>query len=215
MSKFKLVLFDMDGTLINGRGIFLIAEKKGFKDELLRLITYNGVDFHKRSIEIAKLSKGLNKNELLEIFRTIPLQENVENVIEKLKNKNIKTAIVTDSYRFLADDLKNRLGIDYVFANNLIINDGIITGELEIHNKELAKDFYSGKIYSICKSHVLEQLCNRLGIIIGESIAVGDGKVDIGMIKRSGLGIAFNASEEVQKNADIVINDLKLILEYI
>ena len=215
MSKFKLVLFDMDGTLIKGRGIFLIAEKKGFKNELLRLIIYNGIDFHERSIEIAKLSKGLNKNELLEIFRTIPLQENVENVIEELKKKNIKTAIVTDSYRFLADDLKNRLGIDYVFANNLIINDGIITGELEIHNKELTKDFYSGKIYSICKSHVLEQLCNKLGIPIGESIAVGDGKVDIGMIKRAGLGIAFKASKEVQKNADVVINDLKLILEYI
>jgi len=215
MSKFKLVLFDMDGTLLKGRGIFVIAEKKNFKDELIRLITYKGVDFYKRSIDIAKLSKGLNKNELLEIFRTIPLQENIKIVIEELKKKHIKTAIATDSYKFLADDLKDRLGIDYVFANNLIINDDIITGELEIHNKQLTKDFYSGKIYSICKSCVLEQLCDKLGINIGESIAVGDGKVDIGMIKRAGLGIAFNASEEVQKNADVVANDLKVILEYI
>lgn len=215
MNNYKLVAFDMDGTLINGRGIFLIAEKKNFINDLLKMIKYDGIDFYEKSIEIAKLSKGFTKNEFLEIFRTVPLHENIKKVIEELKNRNIKTAIVTDSYQFLADDLKDRLGIDYAFANNLIINDDIITGALEIHNTELKKDFYSGKIYSICKSNVLEQLCNKLGILVGESIAVGDGKVDIGMIKTSGLGIAFNATEEVQKNADVVINDMKKVLEYI
>ena len=215
MNKYKLVAFDMDGTLINGRGIFLIAEKKNFINELLRLIKYDGIDFYEKSIEIAKLSKGFKKNEFLEIFRTVPLHENIKTVIEGLKKRDIKTAIITDSYQFLADDLKDRLGIDYAFANNLIINNGIITGDLEIHNTELKKDFYSGKIYSICKSNVLEQLSNKLGILVGESIAVGDGKVDIGMIKTAGLGIAFNATEEVQQNADIVIRDMKEVLEYI
>jgi phosphoserine phosphatase len=215
MNIYKLVIFDMDGTLIQGRGIFKIAEKKSFKDELIRLMQYNGIDFYQKSIEIAKLSKGFSKNELLEIFRTIPLQENVKTVIEELKKKNTKIAIATDSYKFLADDLKKRLAIDYVFANNLIINKGIITGELEIHNKELKKDFYSGKIYSICKSDVLIQLCNKLGILIGEAVAIGDGKVDIGMLKKAGLGIAINASEEVQKHADVVINDMNQILKYI
>jgi phosphoserine phosphatase len=215
MNKYKLVAFDMDGTLINGRGIFLIAEKKNFINELSQLIKYDGIDFYEKSIEIAKLSKEFEKNEFLEIFRTVPLHKNIKTVIEQLKNRNIKTAIVTDSYQFLADDLKDRLGIDYAFANNLIINDGIITGELEIHNTELIKDFYSGKIYSICKSNVLEQLCKKLDIIVGESIAIGDGKVDIGMIKTAGLGIAYNAIEEVQINADILINDMKEVLDYI
>lgn len=215
MSKFKLVMFDMDGTLIQGRGIFVIAEKKGFKDELLRKIRDDNIDFYQRSIEIAKLSKGFNKKELLQIFRTIKLQENVEKVIKEIKNHGIKTAIATDSYKFLADDLKDRLGIDFVFANNLIINGDIVTGELEIHNKDLTKDFFSNKIYSICKSCALEQLCIELGITLGEAIAVGDGKVDIGMIKKAGLGIAFNASDEVQKHADIVTNDLRAILGYI
>ncbi|KYK27440.1 hypothetical protein AYK20_08105 [Thermoplasmatales archaeon SG8-52-1] len=214
MKHYKLVIFDMDGTLIQGRGIFVIAEKKSFIDELLRLIKYDGIDFYQKSIEIAKLSKGFNKNEFLKIFRTVPLQDFIEDVIKKLKNRNIITAIATDSYKFLADDLKDRLGIDYVFANNLIINNDIITGELEIHNKELKKDFYNGKIYSICKSDVLDQLCNKIGIHVEESIAVGDGKVDISMLKKAGLGIAFNASEEVQKNANIVTNDMRTILKY-
>jgi phosphoserine phosphatase len=215
MNKYKLVAFDMDGTLINGRGIFLIAENKNFINELLRLIKYDGIDFYEKSIEIAKLSKGFKKNEFIEIFRTVPLQKNIKTVIDKLKKQDIKTAIVTDSYQFLADDLKNRLGIDYAFANNLIINNGIISGDLVINNKELKKDFYSGKIYSICKSNVLEQICNKLDILVGETIAIGDGKVDIGMIKTAGLGIAFNAIEEVQKNADVVISDMKKILDYI
>ncbi len=215
MTKFKLVMFDMDGTLIQGRGIFIIAEKKGFKDELIKKIKDDSIDFYRRSIDIAKLSKGFNKKELLEIFRTIKLQENVEEVITELKKHGIKTAIATDSYKFLADDLKVRLGIDYVFANNLIINGDIITGELKIHNNDLTEDFFSGKIYSICKSCALEQLCKELGITLGEAIAVGDGKVDICMIKEAGLGIAFNAPDEVQRHADVITKDLRVILEYI
>jgi len=215
MNKYKLIIFDMDGTLIKDRGIFVIAEKMNFKDDLLRLINYDGMDFYKKSIEIAKLTKGMNVKDLLDIFNRIPMQDNLEKIIKEIKNRNIITAIATDSYSFLADNLGHRLDFDYIFANNLIINNDIITGELEIHNKELIKDFYSGKIYSICKSYVLEQLCKKLKISIGESIAIGDGKVDIGMIKKAGLGIAFNASLEVQQNSDISTNNMEEILELI
>ena len=215
MDKFKLVMFDMDGTLIQERGIFVIAEKMGFLDELIKHFNSNTFDFYKKSIDIAKLSKGLDKNEILEIFRSIKISLNAEKVIKELKKRKIKTAIATDSYKFLADDLKERLGIEYSFANNLIIENNIITGELEIHNKDLTQDFFSGKTYSICKSCALENLCKELNINIEQTIAVGDGKVDIGMIKKAGLGIAYNAPEIVQKNADVVTDDLNIILDYI
>ena len=214
MSKFKLAIFDMDGTLLKEKGIFVIAEKKGFKDELINILRNNSIEFYKRSIEVAKLLKGQKKNEFLDIFRTIPFQDNIEDILKELRKKQIKIAIATDSYQFLVDDLKKRLNIDYAFANYLISNDDIITGELVIHNKNLLKDF-NGRIYSICKSHVLEKLCIDLGITVNEAIAVGDGKVDIGMIEKAGLGVAFNAPEEVQKYADIITNDLKSILKYI
>jgi phosphoserine phosphatase len=215
MTKYKLVVFDMDGTLLRDRGIFVIAEKKGFIDELWNFIRDESMDYYKRSIEIAKLSKGFSQKEFLEIFRKVPVRKNAKEVINKLKNNNIKTAIATDSYKFLADDLKERLGIDYTFANNLIIDNDIITGELEIFNKELKEDFSSNRIYSICKSCVLEELCENLGISLEEAIAVGDSKVDIGMIKKAGLGIALMATDEVKKQADVVSDNLDIILEYI
>ena len=90
MTKFKLVIFDMDGTLLKGRTIFIFAEKKGFTDKLLRLIHNSNKKFYERSIDIAKLSKGLKSEELLEIFKKIPLQENVETVVEELKKGESK-----------------------------------------------------------------------------------------------------------------------------
>jgi len=214
-SEFKLVVFDMDGTLLNGRGIFVIAEKYGFVDELWHLIKDDSLPFYKRSIEIAKLSKGNKIDEYLNIFRGVSLQANVTEVADYLKKKDIICAIATDSYNVLADDLKKRLGFDYAFANNLILDEGIITGELEIHNKSLTPDFVSGNVYSICKSQVLEDLCKKHDFSVDEAIAVGDGRVDASMIKKAGLGIAFNAPDDVNDCADIMTDDLTKLLEYV
>jgi len=215
MADVKLVMFDMDGTLIKGRGIFVIAEKKGFIDELWRYIKDPYLEYYEKSIEIAKLSKGFKKNEYLEIFQKVPLQRNAQEVISELKKRNIKTAIATDSYLMLAENLKHRLNIDHAFANDLVTNDDVITGELRIHNKDLVEDISGNKIYSICKGCVLEQLCKDMNINLEQTIAIGDGIVDIGMINKAGTGIAFNATDEVKKYADVVSDDLKIILDYI
>jgi len=212
--KFGLVIFDMDGTLLNGRTIIKVAEKKGFKNKLLKIMKKDEIEY-KKSVEIAKLLKCLTEKEFLEIFREIPVQKHAKYVVNKLKNKGIKTAIVTDSYDIAAYDLGERLGIDYVFSNKLIKHNGHLTGEIMLANNNLTPRFEGCKIHSICKKDVLGYLCRKCGMKPSEVIAVGDGDVDICMLKEAGMGIAFNASEKVRKNADISITNLKDILNYI
>lgn len=214
MEKYKLIAFDMDGTLLNGRTIFVFAEKKGFKDVLLEIIDSN-ICSYKKTVKIAKLLEGSETNELLKFFRNIPLQKHVELVIKEIKKKKIKIAIITNSYSFVANDLGKRLGVDYVFANDLIVNNGVVTGKIVINNCDLSKRFSECKIHSICKGYLLEKLCRDIGIQLNESIAIGDNDIDICMIEKAGLGIAFNASDEVNKHADIYSNDLRIILNYI
>ena len=212
--KYKLVLFDMDGTLLDGRTIYTLAEKKEFKNELTSILK-SGKKFYEITIEIAKLLKGYKKTELIKIIREIPLQKDLEKLIKELKKRKIKTAIVTDSYQFVADDLRKRLDLDYAYANNLISLNGRFTGEKVIHNTELIKDYINNEIYSICKSCVLDELCDKLGISEKEVIAIGDGIVDISMLDKAGLGIAFKASEKVQKHADVTSSDIINLLNYL
>jgi HAD superfamily phosphoserine phosphatase-like hydrolase len=212
--KFKLVIFDMDGTLLKERTIFVFAEKKVFIGELLLIFNDSQKKSYEKSIEIAKLLKGMDRSELLRLFREIPLQDHVEHVIKELKNYKIQTAIVTNSYWFFANDLKNRLGIDYVFANKLVTKKNIITGDLILYNKDLKYEFDGCKQHSLCKSYVLDFLSKNLKLRTDEIIAVGDGKIDICMLKNAGIGIAFNASKEVEQFADFSTNDLRFVLSY-
>ena len=212
--KYKLVLFDMDGTLINGRSIFKFAEEKDFKEELMDVLK-DDIQPYIKSVKIAKFLEGIKIDDLLEIFREIPLHNNVEVLLKELKKNNVKTAIVTDSYQFIADDLRSRLGIDFAFANNLLSKDGIITGDVIINNEKLINENIDNKIFSICKSCILEDLCIKLDIKESEVIAIGDGIVDICMLEKAGLGIAFNAPEKVQKYANVITNEITKILDYI
>ena len=211
--KYKLIVFDMDGTLLNGRTIFALSDAKGFTDKLLHIINRNKAPY-KKTIEIASMLKCTTVEEFITIFRTIPLNENAEQVVNTLRRAGYKTAIATDSYHIAALDVKKRLAIDYVFANRIIVKNNHLTGTIKLHNKDLSKRSGNCKVHSIRKRDVILYLCTKLGITPEEVIAVGDGIVDICMLGEAGLGIAFNAPEEVRKSADVCINDLSEILKY-
>ena len=213
-SRYKLALFDMDDTLLKGRTIHIVGAEKGFRDDVLRLEESPMVSYQKNK-EIAILLRGLPKQEMLQIFHRIPLQDHVEELMKTLQKKRIRTAVVTNCYQFIADDLKNRLGMDYAVANDIKIMNGVITGELILQNPVLEVKFPGCKIHPICKRSVVDFFCEKLKITPEEIVAVGDGKIDICMLERAGLGVAFHASREVQEHADVCTDDLLTILQYV
>ena len=89
--NYKLIAFDMDDTLLSGRTIYVIADRKGFRDEVDRIISME-IPNYKKTIEIAKLLEGMSVEEFLEIFRSIPLNDNVPEVFDEIRKKKIKTA---------------------------------------------------------------------------------------------------------------------------
>jgi glucosyl-3-phosphoglycerate synthase len=211
---YRIALFDMDGTLLDGRTIFHFAEKKGFQRQLHDILNTNDQPYQK-SLKIARLLTGSSKGELLNFFRELPLRQHVIEVLSELRKRDMIIAIATDSYDVIAQDLQKKLNVDHVYANTLVIHDGIVTGDLLIHNKEKVIDEITHKIYSICKSCIVDVLAEKYAVSFEDIIAVGDGLVDCGMLQKAGLGFAIHASKEVKKYADVSIDDLRTIISYL
>ena len=212
--NYKLIAFDMDDTLLSGRTIYVIADRKGFRDEVDRIISME-IPNYKKTMEIAKLLEGMSVEEFLEIFRSIPLNDNVPEVFDEIRKKKIKTAIISNSYDIAAKDLANRLKIDFVIANELVVKDGIITGVVIPHNKNPVDKIGDCRSYSVCKSEALEEICRKLNIDPSEAIAIGDGSIDRFMLSTAGLGIAYRPKANLEDYADVVIDDMIELLRFL
>jgi len=209
-----LVIFDMDDTLLQGRTISVFADKLGFTEELYDII-YTIPTSIGRSKKIAQLLVGYNEEELLRLFKEIPLQEHLEEVIHEIHHRRLHTALVTNSYSFVAKILQQQLGLEFVFANNLIIHNGIVTGEYHPHNTKPQERFEGCKCHPICKRDVLDHLCEQLNLVPRQVMAVGDGVIDICMLQRAGIGVAYRAPREVQQYADVCVTDMRELLPYL
>ena len=212
--NYKLIAFDMDDTLLSGRTIYVIADRKGFRDEVDR-ITSMEIPNYRKTMEIAKLLEGMSVEEFLEIFRSIPLNDNVPEVFDEIRKRKIKTAIISNSYDIAAKDLANRLKIDFVIANELVVKDGIITGVVIPHNKNPVDKIGDCRSYSVCKSEALEEICRKLNIDPSETIAIGDGSIDRFMLSTAGLGIAYRPKANLEEYADVVIDDMIELLRFL
>jgi phosphoserine phosphatase SerB len=211
----KLVVFDMDGTLLTGRLIFSLADRFGFRQKLERIMEENKPEYEKTRL-IALLVKGITLEQFYNVLSLIPFSTGAEAVVKELKRRGYILAIISDSYTLATEWLKERLGFDYTVANELNLVDGRISGEIRMPLGWSKREGECRK-HSVCKLKALVQLSQKTGIPLRDCVAIGDNLSDVCMLERAGLGIAFNPKHpQLEKVADVVITgDLRQILSII
>lgn len=199
----RLVVFDMDGTIVDTEIIDELAKAAGMWKEVAEL-TAKGMkgelEFKESLRKRVAMLKGLPVSVLENIRNNMKLTPSSEELIRTLKEMGFKLALISGGFTYFTDELKNKLGFDYTYANELVIKNGKLTGEV------------SGEIIdSEKKAEILNELMKREGLTKEEVVAVGDGANDQIMLKNAGLGIAFNAKDVLKKVADgnITKNNLK------
>jgi len=193
----KVIVFDMDSTIVDGEIIDEMAKSAGV-GEKVAAITEKGmrgeIDFEKSLRTRVSLLKGLRLKDLESIAKTIQLTKGSEELIAALKEMGFRVALISGGFTYFTDILKERLGFDYAFGNELEIKRGRLTGGIR------------GEIIDAReKAWIMDEICRKEGITRDEVVAVGDGSNDRIMLANAGLGIAFNAKEILKKVADGVI----------
>ena len=198
----RLVVFDMDSTLIQGEVIDMLAQQAGVGDQVAKITEAamaGKMDFKESLIQRVALLRGLDEKALLELARNLRLTEGAERVINTLKRLGYKIGIISGGFQYFGEYLQKMLGLDYVFANVLEIKDGKISGQI-------MGDIIDGPK----KAEILKTIATVENISLQQTIALGDGANDLHMISIAGLGIAYHAKPVVKENAEKSISSVGL-----
>ncbi len=198
----RLICFDMDSTLIETEVIDELADRAGVGEQV-RAITESAmrgeIDFCESFTRRVALLKGLDESVMREIAESLPITEGVERMMQVLKRTGYKTAILSGGFTYFGNFLRQKFGFDYVYANELEIVDGKLTGRY-------VGDIVDGKR----KAELLRIIAQVENINIAQTIAVGDGANDLPMLSTAGLGIAFHAKPKVKQTARQSISTIGL-----
>jgi len=199
----RLICFDMDSTLIQTECIDELAIRAGVGDQV-KAITERAmrgeIDFRESFTERVALLKGLDVKVMQEIAENLPITEGVDRLMTILKTCGYKIAILSGGFTYFGEYLQRRYGIDYVYANELEIDEN---GKLTGHYKGEIVDGHR-------KAELLKLIAQVEKVNLAQTIAVGDGANDLPMLSEAGLGIAFHAKPRVVANAKQSINTIGL-----
>lgn len=202
----KVIVFDMDSTIVDGEVIDEMAKIAGVEKKV-KALTEKGmrgeINFVQSLRTRVSFLKGLRVKSLESLAKTFKLTKGSEELIAALKEMGFKVALISGGFTYFTDVLKDRLGFDFAFGNELEIKKARLTGRIK------------GRIIDAQrKAEIMDEICRKEGITRDEVVAVGDGSNDRIMVANAGLGIAFNAKEILKKVADgaITRNHMKGVL---
>lgn len=189
----RMILFDMDNTILEGRFIDRCADLFGFKDQLmeLRQKEKDPIILTKR---IGRLLKGRSMDELLEVAEGIPMVQDIKEVVDAYKQEGFVVGIISNSYLLVTNYVKQQLKADFSMAHKLEYVEGRATGEVQLPSYFFASSDPLCE-HGYCKTHAMQAACKKYNVAPENCIAVGDSMDDLCMMLRAGKGFAFRATD--------------------
>jgi len=198
----RLVFFDMDSTLVDMEIIDEMAQRAGVFKEVSRITEKarrGDIDFEESLTQRVALLKGLRVEELEKIRKDMKLSAGAEDLVDTLKRLGFKLGLVSGGFDYFSDFLREKLGLDFSYANQLEIKNGALTGKV------------LGKIVdNTYKAKIVNMVSSEEGVLLDQTVAIGDGANDVLMLGQAGLGIAYNAKEKLERVANMSLGRARL-----
>jgi phosphoserine phosphatase len=194
----RLIVFDMDSTLISQEIVDELAKRRGVEREVARLTERamaGEMDFRESLRQRAAFLRGLTRAQLAAVAKEISLNEGVERLLRAVKLLGYKVALVSSGFDFFTSYMKDKVGLDYAYGNRIELKNGRVTGRVV------------GEIVdAVAKARILNEIAAREGILPEQVVAIGDGANDVLMLSQAGLGIAYQAKPILKERADASIS---------
>jgi phosphoserine phosphatase len=202
---YKLVVFDLDGTLTKERSIWEYIHKQlgkwyGFAEEYQKQFLAGKISYEEFCERDAQVWKGMKVEELLEIVKTVPFHQGVDELISYLKQGGLKLSMVSSGLSLLTHWVHEKYGFDYSVSNDLLYENGVLTGKVKI------------QVYFDQKAEWVKKILKQFEVKPEEVIAIGDSKGDMDMFQMVGFSVAFNSSsKDLDQIANVCIQSQNLI----